>query len=99
MTRALTARRRSGRTNAPGTVTNLFWMVREFGFYKFYRENRKPRLRTITSTWDQSTWKTFGDNYTTQLCIGQVHRMYPGLSRMRSLADAKLVRITIQDVK
>ena len=92
-------RQRSGRTQSAGTIANKFWMVRDNDQYLFFRENRKPKISVHTSEWVTNSWKSWGGQYTTALCVPQIHRMFPGLERMRSFADAKLVRITIENVQ
>ncbi len=83
------------------TITREFWMVRDEENYRLYRKNRKP-IRTVhTSIWGgpRGTWRSWSNRATQVLCVRQVHRLFPGIGRMRQTDAPRRVNITMEVVE
>lgn len=78
-------------------TTREFWMVRSHGNYCLYRKSRRPRYEKVTSSYNKDfSWMKWTGDPTQMLCVPQVHRLFPGLGRMKTGDTPKLVRLTLE---
>lgn len=84
------------------TITREFWMVRDEENYRLYRKNRKPIRTSRTTIWTGCAtrkWFAWSDRATQVLCVRQVHRLFPGIGRMRQTDQPRRVNITMEVVE